>query len=122
MYHLIPTKIPTLSHLWGQWFELYIIPQNFKESTLNKHQNFGNHIKKFFGDTPLNLTYTGNRHTYASILISEGIDLWVLAKIISHKDITQIIETYGHLINEKEKKENNRIRLLLINNRSIECG
>ncbi|HEP1820208.1 TPA: tyrosine-type recombinase/integrase [Streptococcus suis] len=56
--------------------------------------------------TPLNLTCTGNRHIYASILISEGIDLWVLVKIMGHKDITQIIETYGHLINEKEKKEN----------------
>lgn len=43
----------SLSNLWEQWFELYIIPQNFKESTLNKHKNFGNHIKKFFGDTPL---------------------------------------------------------------------
>lgn len=72
--------------------------------------------------TPLNLTCTGNRHTYASILISEGIDLWVLAKITGHKDITQSIETYGHLINEKEKKENDRIRLLLMNDRSIEYG
>ncbi|HFR3830150.1 TPA: site-specific integrase, partial [Streptococcus suis] len=70
----------------------------------------------------LNLTCTGNRHTYASILISEGINLWVLTKIIGHKDITQIIETYGHLINEKEKIENDRIRLLLMNDKSIDHG
>lgn len=92
------------------------IPTN---NAYNKHLQS---ILKKLDITPLNLTCTGNRHTYASILISEGIDLWVLAKIMGHKDITQIIETYGHLINEKEKKENDRIRLLLMNDKSIAHG
>lgn len=92
------------------------IPTN---NACNKHLQS---ILKKLDITPLNLTCTGNRHTYASILISEGIDLWVLAKIMGHKDITQIIETYGHLINEKEKKENDRIRLLLMNDKSIDHG
>ncbi|HFI0289429.1 TPA: tyrosine-type recombinase/integrase [Streptococcus suis] len=83
------------------------IPTN---NACNKHLQA---ILKKLEIKPQNLTCTGIRHTFASILISEGIDLWVLAKIMGHKDIRQIIETYGHLIKEKEKKENERIRNLL---------
>lgn len=62
---------------------------------------------------PYDLSATGNRHTYASIMLAHGIDIWVIAANMGHKDITQITKTYGHLIKEKAEKENNRIRELL---------
>lgn len=62
---------------------------------------------------PYDLSATGIRHTYASIMLAHGIDIWVIAANMGHKDITQITKTYGHLIKEKAEKENNRIRDLL---------
>ena len=64
---------------------------------------------------PQNMTCTGNRHTYASILLSEDIDIWAIAKNMGHKDIKQITETYGHLIKEKAEQENNKVRQALLN-------
>ncbi|HEL1162810.1 TPA: site-specific integrase [Streptococcus equi subsp. zooepidemicus] len=62
---------------------------------------------------PYNLSSTGIRHTYASILLAYGIDIWVVAENMGHKDIKQITETYGHLIKEKAENENNKIRNFL---------
>lgn len=59
---------------------------------------------------PHQMTATGIRHTYASIMLSENIDIWALSKIMGHKNITQITETYGHLIYEKSETESNKIR------------
>ena len=62
---------------------------------------------------PYNLTATGLRHTYASILLAKGVDIWVVAAVLGHKDIKQVTETYGHLLKEKKDKEYNLIRSLL---------
>lgn len=62
---------------------------------------------------PYNLTATGLRHTYASILLAKGVDIWVVATVLGHKDIKQVTETYGHLLKEKKDKEYNLIRSLL---------
>ncbi|MGV3163411.1 tyrosine-type recombinase/integrase [Streptococcus hyovaginalis] len=62
---------------------------------------------------PKNLSSTGLRHTYASMMLSQDIDIWAIAKIMGHKDIKQITETYGHLIKEKEENENTKVRAFL---------
>lgn len=67
---------------------------------------------------PYNLTATGLRHTYASILLAKGIDIWVVANVLGHKDITQVTQTYGHLLKEKTDKEYQLIRKLLLQNSS----
>lgn len=59
---------------------------------------------------PYNLSATGIRHTYASILLAYGIDIWVIAENMGHKDISQITKTYGHLMKETSDRENTRIR------------
>ncbi|MGT2674490.1 tyrosine-type recombinase/integrase [Streptococcus rupicaprae] len=51
-----------------------------------------------------------NRHTFASVMLAQGIDIWALSKIMGHKNITQITETYGHLMKEKADSESNKIR------------
>lgn len=84
------------------------IPSN---KACNKHlQSILEHLNIF----PHNMTCTGNRHTYASILLSEDIDIWAIAKNMGHKDIKQITETYGHLIKEKAELENNKVRQALL--------
>lgn len=83
------------------------VPSN---NSVNKHLR---ELLKELQITPSHLSATGIRHTYASVLLAYGIDIWVIAANMGHKDITQITKTYGHLIKEKADKENNRIRELL---------
>lgn len=62
---------------------------------------------------PVNLTSTGLRHTYCSYLLAKNIDIWAVSKLMGHSDITQITQTYGHLVKEKADEENARVRELL---------
>ncbi|WP_307976757.1 site-specific integrase [uncultured Streptococcus sp.] len=78
---------------------------------VNKHLR---ELLKELKIAPYDLSATGVRHTYASIMLGYGIDIWVIAANMGHKDITQITKTYGHLIKEKAEKENNRIREILV--------
>ena len=58
------------------------------------------------------ITTKGARHTYGSYLWHCGIDLGVIAKVLGHKDITMLIEVYGHTLEEKIDAEFDRIRSL----------
>ncbi|MSU87605.1 site-specific integrase [Streptococcus dysgalactiae subsp. dysgalactiae] len=59
------------------------------------------------------MTTTGARHTYGSYLLGSGVDIWAVAKLMGHKDIKQLIETYGHLLLEVEEKENEQLLKIL---------
>ena len=90
------------------FFDLYtVVPTNHE---VNKRLR--EYLKKLKLN-PMDLSATGIRHTYASIMLGYGIDIWVIASNMGHKDITQITQTYGHLIREKEESENKRVRELL---------
>lgn len=45
------------------------------------------------------------RHSYASYLISQGIEILTVSKILGHKDLTETIKTYTHEL-ESAKQEN----------------
>ena len=62
---------------------------------------------------PYNLIATGIRHTYASMLLAKGIDIWIVDHIMGYKNIKQATETYGHILKEKKEKEHQIIRHLL---------
>lgn len=51
------------------------------------------------------ITTKGARHTYGSILLSKGFNMYVIAKIMGHKDISMLIEVYGHAIQETTDKQ-----------------
>lgn len=55
----------------------------------------------------------GTRHTYGSYLWHNQIDLGVIAKILGHKDISMLIEVYGHTLQEKINEEFDNVRKLL---------
>ncbi|MGT2712284.1 site-specific integrase [Streptococcus oriscaviae] len=60
------------------------------------------------------LTAYSGRHSYGSYLLAKKVDIWVVAKILGHKDIQQLMETYGHLLQEIEKEGFQEIRELLV--------
>ncbi|WP_247916922.1 tyrosine-type recombinase/integrase [Streptococcus oralis] len=77
---------------------------------INKHLK---QILKTLKIHPESMTSTGLRHTYCSTMLAKGIDIWAVSKLMGHKDIKQITETYGHLIKEKADIENNKVRAVL---------
>ena len=60
------------------------------------------------------MSATSGRHTYGSYLLAQGVDIWVVAKLMGHKDIQQLIKTYGHVLQEVIDKEYDTIRDLII--------
>ncbi len=59
------------------------------------------------------MTATGARHTYRSYLLAKGVDIWVVARLMGHKVITQLLETYGHVLTEVINKEYETVRSLV---------
>ena len=49
------------------------------------------------------ITFHGLRHTNASILIAEGIDIVTLSKRLGHADKNVTLNTYSHVIESREK-------------------
>jgi len=53
-------------------------------------------------------------YTLKSYLLAKGIDIWVVARLLGHKDIQQIIKTYGHVLQEVIDKEYELIRQFML--------
>ncbi|MFZ2746269.1 MAG: tyrosine-type recombinase/integrase, partial [Lactococcus raffinolactis] len=62
--------------------------------------------------TPL-LSTKGARHTYGSVLLHRGIDMGVIAKLLGHKDISMLIEVYGHILRETLDAGNDKIKKIM---------
>lgn len=60
---------------------------------------------------PNNMTVYGARHTRATYLISQGIPLDVIAKVLGHS-VRELLETYRHLFREIENKGFDKISSL----------
>ncbi len=56
------------------------------------------------------ITTKGARHTYGIYLWHKGFDLGVIAKILGHRDISMLVEVYGHTLEENIFEEFNQIR------------
>lgn len=74
-----------------------IINKHLKEIAKNKNV----HIKK-------NLSTHVARHTFATRLISKGVDLYTVSKLLGHKDI-RTTQIYAQVI---QRKQNEALRLL----------
>lgn len=49
------------------------------------------------------------RHTHASVLLATGVSLHSIAERLGHSDVTTTQETYTHIINELEQKDNSKM-------------
>ena len=62
-------------------------------------------ILKELDIAPKNMSSTGLRHSYCSLLLAKGVDIWAVAKLMGHKDIQMLIKVYGHTMTERIDKE-----------------
>lgn len=61
------------------------------------------------------ITFHGLRHTHASLLLLNGIDIGFVAKRLGHKNTIITSEIYAHVLKETEDKGNNEVALLAKN-------
>lgn len=61
------------------------------------------YLNRMSKDLEIKITPHITRHTYISIALSKGIDLYALVQQVGHKDPTMILKVYGKLI--KDPKE-----------------
>lgn len=52
------------------------------------------------------------RHTYVSYLISKGVDVFAISKLIGHSNLNTTLEVYAHLLDDQKQKNNDKIRKL----------
>ena len=58
------------------------------------------------------LTFHQLRHTHASLLIAQGVDIATVAKRLGH-DVDTLLRTYTHAIKESDKKAANALGNLI---------
>lgn len=76
-----------------------------------------NALKKALNRAGINkvITFHGLRHTHASLLLLNGIDIGFVAKRLGHKNTIITSEIYAHVLKETEDKGNNEVALLAKN-------
>ncbi|MGT2895727.1 integrase [Streptococcus phage Javan174] len=52
------------------------------------------------------------RHTYVSYLISQGLELFAISKLIGHKDLNTTLTVYAHLLADSKDRNNQKVRQL----------
>ncbi|WP_313803744.1 tyrosine-type recombinase/integrase [Cytobacillus sp.] len=51
------------------------------------------------------MTFHGLRHTHASLLLYQGINVKYISRRLGHNDIVTTLQTYSHIVDEMEQKE-----------------
>lgn len=57
-----------------------------------------------------NITFHCARHTYATLLLTFGADLYTVSKLLGHKDV-RTTQVYAKIIDEKKQQAANKIQL-----------
>lgn len=76
---------------------------------VSAHAYLNKRLKKLIG-RPVHIHSL--RHTYVSYLLTNGIEVLTISKLIGHKDPTITLNTYSHLLKEKEIADFDKIKTL----------
>lgn len=76
---------------------------------VNAHTYLNRRLKSLIG-RPVHIHSL--RHTYVSYLLTNGIEVLTISKLIGLRDPTIILNTYSHLLKEKEVADFDKIKTL----------
>lgn len=91
----------------------YYLKHHYKPNRLNRvcygasNNATNNAIKRVTGR---NLTNHSLRHTYASYLIAQGVDLISVSKLLGHESLNITLKVYAHQIETLKEKNDNRVK------------
>jgi site-specific recombinase XerD len=70
------------------------------------------HLKKWILQAGItkHITFHCFRHTYATLQIAAGTDIYTVSKMLTHRNVTTT-QIYADLVSEKKRETTNKIRL-----------
>lgn len=74
-------------------------------------KNLGQNIATSFKEAGYDITVHELRHTYATLLIANGVDFKTVAKLMGH-DVEQTLKTYSHVTDEMMNKATNTLKTI----------
>lgn len=94
-------------------------PEDIVFSDLPDHSDVGNHLKNWVWSAGIHkdICFHTSRHTYATMLLTLGADLFTVCKLLGHRSVrsTQI---YAKIIDRKKDEAANLPDAIFINNRN----
>lgn len=84
---------------------LKTVLESSKYPFLHDYTTLGRTIQKYMKKANLHeIRVHDFRHSYASMLIAKGVDIYTISQMLGHADIKTTINTYGHLYPDKRKQ------------------
>lgn len=82
----------------------------FEGLVYSSHENI--HLAKWIGLAGIerHVTFHCFRHTYATLQVTAGTDLYTVSEMLGHKD-TKTTKGYAKIVNEKKRETTNKIHL-----------
>ena len=74
-------------------------------------KNLGQDMSNAFKEVGYNIKVHELRHTYATLLIANGVDFKTVAKLMGH-DVEQTLKTYSHVTDEMMNKATNTLKTI----------
>lgn len=70
-----------------------------------KYHSMTNELKEFIKPLNIkkNITFHSARHTYATLLLTQGVDLFVVSKLLGHADI-KTTQVYSNIVDKLKQK------------------
>ena len=79
----------------------------------NRFLLFLNHLRLLYSNlksSALLLAFHCFRHTFATLQIAAGTDIYTVSKMLTHRNVSTT-QIYAELVNEKKRESANRISL-----------
>lgn len=105
---------PIFPQTLGKWFSTFIKRHNekiIKDNTISKDDK-----EKYLLD---NVNFHGLRHTSASLLIGEGMDVATVSKRLGHAEPSTTLKIYTHALQRTDKEAANKLENLFNKNKDI---
>jgi integrase len=102
---------PIFPHTLGKWFTRFIERHNSKimdDDTISKEDK-----EKYLLDT---VNFHGLRHTSATLLINQGVDVAAVAKRLGHADTATTLKIYTHALQKADRVAADKLENLFKNN------
>lgn len=102
---------PIFPHTLGKWFSKFIKRHNDKimnDLTISKDDK-----EKYLLD---NVNFHGLRHTNATLLIAEGVDIATVSKRLGHAEISTTLNIYTHTLQKADRSAADKLENLFNKN------
>lgn len=102
---------PIFPQTLGKWFSKFIKRHNDKilnDDTIKKEDKV-----KYLID---NVNFHGLRHTSATLLINQGVDIATVSKRLGHAEVSTTLNIYTHALQKSDKAASDKLESLFTNN------